>query len=211
MARNMIYKNGPFESQSVDMDTIPYGTVIRLRGVIDSQRITALVLTNGNVRILRNGFKTTADKKNLGIYACVSDLLSSVDQNMTVELTFPKCEPYICEDATEELPSQINNANSVIPDIYADLPPLVSQIDYHDFQYQNNVLTGRKSGTLIRATDCRNAIGATIYGVILQSGNVFLISYNNTNCINFSMQYEYTMPDFKETYGLTDNNIFTVY
>jgi len=208
MARNMIYKNGPFESQGVDMDTIPYGTVIRLRGDIDSQRITALVLTNGNVRILRNGLKTTADKKNLGIYACVNDFLSSVDQNMTVELTFPKCEPYICEDATEELPSQVNNANSVIPDIYADLPPLVP---LNDFQTQTNILTGRKAGTLIRATDYKNMVGATIYGVILQSGNVFLISYNNTNCINFSMQYEYTMPDFKETYGLTDNSMFTVY
>ena len=220
MARNMIYKNGPLEGQAVPVNNLPYGTVIRLRGNTSTQRLTALILMNGNARILRNGNRTVVDKKELGIYACANDLLSSVDQTMTVELTLPKCEPYICEDVVEELPSQINNAdnadNSVIPDLYTDLPPLISPVD-NDFhawvqsQQQNYIQNGRKPGTLIRTTDCVHKIGATIYGVILKSGNVFVISYDNIDCINFSMQYEYTMPDFKYTYGLTDNGIIAIY
>ena len=222
----MIYKNGPLEGKTVNVNVLPYGTVIRLRGNTSTQRLTGLVLMDGSVRILRNGNRTIVDKKNLGIYACANDLLSSVDQTMTVELTFPKCEPYICEDVVNELPSvidNINTENSVISESYHDLPPLVEEfppivppLANDEFQQwvqsqQDHVQTGRKAGTVIRTTDCKQKVGAVIYGVILQSGNVFLISYNNTNCINFSLQYEYTMPEFKETYGITDAEIKTAY
>jgi hypothetical protein len=218
MARNMIYKNGPFEGEAVEVNVLPYGTVIRLRGNTSTQRLTALVLMNGTVRILRNGNRTIVDRKDLGVYACANDLLSSVDQTMTVEITFPKCEPYICEDVVDEMPSLIeeNKTENSVSDSYDDLPPLISPLVNDEFQHwvqsqENHVQTGRKAGTVIRTTDNKQKIGSVIYGVILQSGNIFMISYNNTNCINFSLQYEYSMPEFKETYGITENEMFTVY
>jgi hypothetical protein len=216
MARNMIYKNGPLEGKNVAVNTLPYGTVIRLRGNTSMHRLTGLVLMNGTVRILRNGNRTIVDRKDLGVYGCANDLLSSVDQTMTVELTFPRCEPYICEDVVNEMPSvieHINTENSVISESYDDLPPLVNE--FPPLQWvqstENHVQTGRKAGTVIRTTDNKQKVGAVIYGVILQSGNVFLISYNETNCINFSIQYEYSMPEFKETYGIAENDIVAVY
>lgn len=226
MARNMIYKNGPFEGEAVEVNVLPYGTVIRLRGNTSTQRLTALVLMNGTVRILRNGNRTIVDRKDLGVYACANDLLSSVDQTMTVEITFPKCEPYICEDVVDEMPSLIEEnktENSVssenyddLPPLVEDFPPLISPLVNDEFQQwaqsqQDHVQTGRKAGTVIRTTDNKQKIGAVIYGVILQSGNIFMISYNNTNCINFSIQYEYSMPEFKETYGIAENDIVAVY
>jgi hypothetical protein len=218
MARNMIYKNGPFEGEAVEVNVLPYGTVIRLRGNTSTQRLTALVLMNGTVRILRNGNRTIVDRKDLGVYACANDLLSSVDQTMTVEITFPKCEPYICEDVVDEMPSLIeeNKTENSVSDSYDDLPTLISPLVNDEFQHwvqsqENHVQTGRKAGTVIRTTDNKQKIGSVIYGVILQSGNIFMISYNNTNCINFSLQYEYSMPEFKKTYGITENEMFTVY
>jgi hypothetical protein len=139
----------------------------------DKNKITGLVTKNGDVRLLRLNNKTCAGGIILGTYKNVDELLSSVDKKWLVEITDPS--GFVREYEEENLPV---SSNSVCEPSHPK----------------------PKAGDMLKAVD--NQTNLAMSAVVLTNGNVLLVRYGTTYCTDFKVQYEYTMSQFMDTYGI---------
>jgi hypothetical protein len=156
----------------------PSGTIIRIRSKDDVNKITALVTKSGSVRLLRLNNKTCAGGILLGTYKNVDELLSSVDKKWRIETTDPR--GFVSEYEEKDLPVASKS---------------VCQPSHPK----------PKAGDMLKAVD--NQTKLAISAVLLTNGNVLLVKYGDMPCTDFKVQYEYTMSQFMETYGIEKDEI----
>jgi len=159
-------------------NVFPSGTIIRVRSKDDKNKITGLVTKNGDVRLLRLNNKTCAGGIILGTYKNVDELLSSVDKKWLVEITDPS--GFVSE--------------------YEEETPLVASKSVCEPSHPKP-----KAGDMLKAVD--NQTNLAMSAVVLTNGNVLLVRYGTTYCTDFKVQYEYTMNQFMETYGIKKYDI----
>jgi hypothetical protein len=159
-------------------NVFPYGTIIRIRSKNNKNRITALVTKSGSVRLLRRNNETCVGGIILGTYKDVDELLSSVDNKWLIETTDPR-------GVVREYKKKTIQVSSVAPCEPSYPKP--------------------RAGDLLKAVDSITKLA--ISAVLLTNGNVLLVKYGDMPCTDFKVQYEYTMSQFMETYGINKDTI----
>jgi hypothetical protein len=159
-------------------NVFPYGTIIRIRSKDNENRITALVTKSGSARILRQNNQTCAGNVNLGTCKDVDELLSLVDKKWVIETTDPR-------GVVREYKNKTIQVSSNAPCEPSYPKP--------------------RAGDLLKAVDSITKLA--ISAVLLTNGNVLLVKYGDMPCTDFKVQYEYTMSQFMETYGIKAGEI----
>ena len=160
---------------------LPSGTIIRIWSKNEKNKITALVTRSNGVRILRLNNDTCAGGNELGNYKDVNELLCSVDKKWLVEITEPvRRIAMMCQDVDEK---------PIIPSTIVSGPSYPKP----------------RAGDLLKAVD--SVTNLPMSAVLLTNGNVLLVKYGDMPCTDFKVQYEYTMSQFMETYGINDGEI----
>lgn len=165
----------------VDMDNVRYGTIIRVCNKDRSERMTGLVLKNGNVRVLRYNETTCSGNTNLGEYNSVSQLVYSIDKSWRVEVAIPG-------EKTR---------------FWVDEPNVATQTQTKP----QPVAPRPAAGSLVRAFDNNYTHDLAISAVVLTNGNVLLVSYGDLPCTEFITQYEYTMSQFMHAYKIKNEDL----